>query len=44
VKLRKYEIDEWMMIQSWEDWLTHLKVVLPFNKTWTDWRVGQGGA
>ena len=26
-----------------EEWLTHWEKVLPFNKTWTNWRVGQGG-
>jgi len=30
------------MIQSWKDWLTHQKAVLPVNKAWTDWRAGQG--
>jgi len=28
------------MIQSWEEWLTHLNAVLPFNMTWKEWRVG----
>ena len=25
----------------WEEGLTHWKAVLPFSKTWTDWRAGQ---
>jgi len=30
-----------LMTQSWEDWLTHLKAMLPFIKAWTGWIVGQ---
>ena len=30
-----------LMIQSWEEWLTHQKTVLLFSKTWTDRRAGQ---
>jgi len=36
-------LQDLLMIKSWEDWLIYLKTVLPFNKTWTDWEVGQGG-
>ena len=32
-----------LTIWNWEEWMTHLKAVLPFNMTWTDWRVGQKG-
>jgi len=32
-----------LKIWNWDDWMTHLKAVLPFNMTWTDWRVGQKG-
>ena len=31
------------MRQSWEEWLAYQKAVLPFSKTWTNWRVEQGG-
>jgi len=31
------------MIQSWEEWLTHQKAVLPFIDTWMGWGVGQRG-
>ena len=36
-------VNDLLMIQSWEEWLTHQKAVLPFSKTWTDWTVRQGG-
>ena len=32
-----------LMIQSWEEWLTHQKAVLLFSETWTGWRAGQRG-
>jgi len=28
---------------TWEEWLTHQKAVLPFSQTWTGWRVGWRG-
>jgi len=35
-----------LMVLSQEEWLTHMRAVCPppFNKTWADWRVGQGGS
>jgi len=32
-----------LMMQSWEEWLTHQGVVLSFRKTFTGWRMGLAG-
>ena len=32
-----------LMIWRWEEWFAIQKAVLPFNKTWTDWRIVQEG-
>lgn len=26
-----------LVVQNWEDWLTHQKAVLPPSETWTGW-------
>ncbi|KAK4830641.1 hypothetical protein QYF61_012484 [Mycteria americana] len=31
------------MIQNWELWLIHQRVLLPFRGTWTNWTTGQRG-